>query len=389
VITPPHSRYLEQLRYTHKAHLRVTVMNPAGANLGTLPVNSVTFELDGLAQIRRSATIIVGEDFAETSSRDALEAITVRDGVVRLEHAVNPLGAEQSSALIWVVLATLRVQDLNRSATTASTEIIAFDRTMLLDEFQLPTPQPLNDTYLNIIKRLIAELKAPAAAPPPPVLTEPFIVHSSIDTVLRPAPGKSLAQGANRLEEMQRLAEAIGGVISCDQLGRYTLAPYTLDGAPVLALTLGEDGTIENVGEEFSRTNQYNAVGIEFTPTDDDTGEIKSKQVYKYDNVPTSPTYYDGPFGRRNIFFQEEYAHVPNDTTALKIATERLKQYTGSIRGLNLSVVYNPLLEPGDRISVEFPDGVVEDHIIDQISMNLGSSARMSVVTRFENVPGP
>jgi hypothetical protein len=387
VITPPHARYLEQLRYTHKAHLRVTVMNPAGANLGTLPVNSVTFELDGLAQIRRSATIIVGEDFAETPSRDALEAITVRDGVVRIEHAVNPLGAEQPSALIWVVLATLRVQDLNRSATTASTEIIAFDRTMLLDEFQLPTPQPLNDTYLNIIKRLIAELKAPAAAPPPPVLTEPFIVHSSIDTALRPAPGKSLAQGANRLEEMQRLAEAIGGVISCDQLGRFTLMPYTLDGPPVLALTLGEDGTIENVGEEFSRTNQYNAVGIEFTPTDEDTGEIKSKQFYKYDNVPTSPTYYDGPFGRRNIFFQEEYAHVPNDTTANKIATERLKQYTGSIRGLNLSVVYNPLLEPGDRISVEFPDGVVEDHIIDQISMSLGTSARMSVVTRFESVP--
>ena len=185
---------------------------------------------------------------------------------------------------------------------------------------------------------------------------------------------------------MQRLAEAIGGVVSCDALGRYTLAPYTLPGAPVLALTLGEDGTIENVGEEFSRTNQYNAVGIEFTPTDD-TGEIKSKQFYKYDNVPSSPTYYDGPFGRRNIFFQEEYAHVPNDATANKIATERLKQYTGSIRGLNLSVVYNPLLEPGDRVSVEFPDGVVEDHIIDQISMQLGSSARMSVVTRFESVP--
>jgi hypothetical protein len=389
VIAPPHSRYLEQLRYTHKAHLRVTVMNPAGDNLGTLPVNSVTFELDGLAQIRRSATIIVGEDFAETRGRDALEAITTRDGVVRLEHAVNPLGAEQSSALVWVVLATLRVQDLNRSATTASTEIIAFDRTMLLDEFQLPTPQPLNDTYLNLIERMIAELKAPAAAPPPPVLTEPFIVHPSIDTVLRPAPGKSLAQGANRLEEMQRLAEAIGGVISCDQLGRFTLAPYTLPGPRVLALTLGEGGTIENVGEEFSRTNQYNAVGIEFTPTDPDTGQIQSKQFYKYDNVPSSPTYYDGPFGRRNIFFQEEYAHVPNDATANKIATERLKQYTGSIRGLNLSVVYNPLLEPGDRISVEFPDGVVEDHIIDQISMQLGTSARMSVVTRFESVPGP
>lgn len=389
MIAPPHSRYLEQLRYTHKAHLRVTVMNPAGDNLGTLPVNSVTFELDGLAQIRRSATIIVGEDFAETRGRDALEAITTRDGVVRLEHAVNPLGAEQSSALVWVVLATLRVQDLNRSATTASTEIIAFDRTMLLDEFQLPTPQPLNDTYLNLIERMIAELKAPAAAPPPPVLTEPFIVHPSIDTVLRPAPGKSLAQGANRLEEMQRLAEAIGGVISCDQLGRFTLAPYTLPGPRVLALTLGEGGTIENVGEEFSRTNQYNAVGIEFTPTDPDTGQIQSKQFYKYDNVPSSPTYYDGPFGRRNIFFQEEYAHVPNDATANKIATERLKQYTGSIRGLNLSVVYNPLLEPGDRISVEFPDGVVEDHIIDQISMQLGTSARMSVVTRFESVPGP
>jgi hypothetical protein len=364
-------------------------MNPAGDNLGTLPVNSVTFELDGLAQIRRSATIIVGEDFAETRGRDALEAITTRDGVVRLEHAVNPLGAEQSSALVWVVLATLRVQDLNRSATTASTEIIAFDRTMLLDEFQLPTPQPLNDTYLNLIERMIAELKAPAAAPPPPVLTEPFIVHPSIDTALRPAPGKSLAQGANRLEEMQRLAEAIGGVISCDQLGRFTLAPYTLPGPRVLALTLGEGGTIENVGEEFSRTNQYNAVGIEFTPTDPDTGQIQSKQFYKYDNVPSSPTYYDGPFGRRNIFFQEEYAHVPNDATANKIATERLKQYTGSIRGLNLSVVYNPLLEPGDRISVEFPDGVVEDHIIDQISMQLGTSARMSVVTRFESVPGP
>ena len=385
MIPAPHSLYLDQLRYAHKGHLRLTVMNPAGVSMGVLPVNSVTFELDGLAQIRRSATIVVGEDFTDTPSRDALEATTVRDGVVRIEHAVNPLGAESSSSLIWVVLATLRVQDINRSATTASTEIVAFDRTMLLSEFQLPTPQPLNNTYLNIIKRLIAELKAPAAAPPPAVLTEPFIVHSSIDDTLRPAPGKSLAQGANRLEEMQRLAEAIGGVISCDQLGRFTLMPYTLPGPPVLSLLLGEGGVIENVGEQFSRTNQYNAVGIEFTPTDE-TGEIKSKQFYKYDNDPTSPTFYDGPFGRRNIFFQEEYAHVPNDVTANKIATERLKQYTGSIRGLDLSVLYNPLLEPGDRIKVEFPDGILENHIIDQISMSLGTSGRMSVVTRFESV---
>ena len=94
------------------------------------------------------------------------------------------------------MLATLRVQDLNRSATTASTEIIAFDRTMLLDEFQLPTAQPLNDTYLNLIKRLIAELKAPAAAPPPPVLTEPFIVHPSIDNCSAAVPWEVTGPGS-------------------------------------------------------------------------------------------------------------------------------------------------------------------------------------------------
>ena len=168
---------------------------------------------------------------------------------------------------------------------------------------------------------------------------------------------------------MQRLAEAIGGVISGDALGRFRSAPYTLPGPPVLTLRVGEGGTLENVTEQFSRTNQYNAVGIEFTPKDDATGEIKSKMIYQYDNAPASPTFYDGPFGRRNIFFSEEYAHIPNDATAHKIALNRLAEYTGSTRGLDLSVVYNPLLEPGDRVRVEFPDkSTAENHIVDQIT---------------------
>ena len=124
----------------------------------------------------------------------------MRNGVIRLEHAVNPLGTATDDQLVWVILATLRVQNISRDATTATTEVVAFDRTMLLDEFQLPTPQPLNNTYYKIIERLLAELKAPAAAPPPAVLNEPFIVHSSIDKVLRPSPGKSLGGGANRLQ---------------------------------------------------------------------------------------------------------------------------------------------------------------------------------------------
>ena len=70
MIAPPHPLYLEQIRYAHKGHLRVRLMDTAGANLGTLPVNSVQFDLDGLAQIRRSATLAIGEDFWDTRSRD-------------------------------------------------------------------------------------------------------------------------------------------------------------------------------------------------------------------------------------------------------------------------------------------------------------------------------
>lgn len=367
MIAAPSDFYLEALRHTHQARVRVKLYHD-GALVGELPVSSVQLTIDGTAEIRRSGSLDLGVDWLDTTSRDIIEQVNVQTSEVTIEHGIDwgPAGTE------WVLLARMRIDSLSKSLAAGTRTVAIFDRALLLAEHKFPTVRPLNDTYVNLIETMLHETMPGVS----------FTVDPAVDDTIEPSDGKSLDLGGERLSEMVRFAEAVEAVFYNTNTGAFALSPYEEDGTPVWDVDAGPGGVLVDLTEEFSREQQYNAVGITFTPAVD--GAEWEKYIYLWDNDPTSPTYYDGPFGKRPIFFEEEYRHLPNDTRAEKVARRKLLQYAGATRALQVQAFSNPLLQPNDRIRVIWPDGTIETQIIDAISLSLAPEASMSIQTRLQ-----
>ena len=357
--------FLDALRHSHEAELKVEAFDPSGARIGVLPVTRVTVTSDGTADVRRTVDVETAIDFVDSEDRDALEAVDTSGTVLRISYGVARLPV--------IPIATVRVDEIVGQLTSPARTLRCFDRAILPQEHLLETGQPLDDTYVNLIERLLQQT----------IPGEALNVEAGIDTTKRPADGKALSRGDNRLHRMQELAEAAGGWVFNDEFGNFVLAPFTpFGGNTVWQINAGHDGVLVDAAETFSRREQYNAVGLEFRPNV--SGEDWSKLIFLWDNDPNSVTYYDGPFGKRPIFLQKQYDFLPSDAEAEELARRKLSEYTGRTRTLDLAALYNPLLTPGDKIEVVFPDGDVESHIIDALSLSLGDSVEMQVATRVE-----
>lgn len=373
--------YVAALRHSHEAVIQVTAYED-GVEVGDLNVSSVNLVIDGKANIQRSATIQVAVDPLKTEARDTLESITAGKGSVVIKHSIKYGDTVVGSP---VTLATLRVDEMEWGLSKATRVFRCFDRSLLLQEYGLPTARPLNASYTSLIQTLVAEA----------IDSETVTIDSGIDTTLTPAPGKSFNRGDDRLRKIQELAEAVGAWLICDPDGSFRLSPapgsdITLDQAVQWNFNQGDNGVLIDSTNTFSRREQYNAIGLEFTPAD--PADEWSGYIFLWDNDPTSPTYFDGAFGRRPLYFTDEYDHLPSVVEAEELARRKLFEVSGATRAIRVTSVYNPLLLPGDKVTIDVPNTSggydSETHFIDSLTLDFGKSAAMQVETRLSRQPG-
>ena len=372
MLVPPSPNYLEQLRHSHESHLRVRLYS-GGDLIGDLLPENVNLTIDGRAEVWRTADINVGVDYWESETRAFLEAANVQTGEITIEHGIS---YETSTAIPWVKLATLRVDAMNMTLLSAGRSITAMDRAMLVGEFGIVDDRPLDKPYVEMISDLLDET----------IPGTPFILDPLLSTTLAPAPGKTLTRGSNRLSEITTMAQVLSALFYNDPEGDFHLGYFDPDDAAEIVWDVndGPDGVLLGMTQSFSREEQYNALGITYTPDTSDADWV-SHFVYARDLDPTSTTYYFGPFGKRNIFFDEEFDHLPSVAEADNLAARKLAEYLGATRGLAIETVYNPLLQPGDHINVTFPEtGEVEEHIVERITLSLGTGASMNIETRLK-----
>lgn len=364
-------QYMDALKHSHESVIRVTAYD-GGVEIGELSVIDLSLALDSKADIQRNAEIRVAVDPLNTETRDTLEALSVQYGEVVIEHSIRGVQEQTFFNPEWVQLARLRIDSIEWTTTQSYRTIKAFDRALLLQEHKFPTARPLNDTYTNLITTMLQET----------LPGETLTIDPGISTSLTPTAGKVFGRGDNRLRRIQEMAAALGAWLINDPDGGFRLTDWPETGVGVWTISEGDEGVLLDADQVFSRREQYNAVGIEFTPAD--KAADFSAFVYLWDNDPTSPTYYDGPFGKRNLFFTEEYDHLPSITEAETVARRKLLETSGATRGVELSAVYNPLLLPGDRIDVKIPDQAIETHVCEMMSINFGTSAAMQIETRLD-----
>jgi hypothetical protein len=169
----------------------------------------------------------------------------------------------------------------------------------------------------------------------------------------------------DRWDAVRKLAQSIGVTVNNDEYGRFIIAPADLPPTPKATIRGGQLGTLITQSAAITRVDQYNAVGLTSEPPVGD-----NLFVYVVDNDPQSPTYYEGPFGRKPTLIRNDM--VTTLQAAIDAARVILAKKRTAARNLTIDAVFNPLLQPLDTVTVyPLESGDAELHVIESINMPL------------------
>lgn len=185
--------------------------------------------------------------------------------------------------------------------------------------------------------------------------------------------------GDDRWAFCRGLAKAAGCDLYFDGDGVLVMQPFP-DGSPVFTVADGEEGVLTRIEKQATREGMANYIVVTGESSEDDP-----VRAVAYDNVESSPTYYQGKFGIVPYFWTSKY--VTAEADAQTAAENILATKRGLVGATSLGLVPNPALEPGDVISVERlrEDGtelINDSQVIDACSIDLSPAAEMTLGTR-------
>lgn len=177
-----------------------------------------------------------------------------------------------------------------------------------------------------------------------------------------------LAEQGGRLKAVQELARTLGGVAYVTPDGAVSVLPD--EAGPVVgALTLGSSGTILDVAHSMESDGVYNEVVGNF---EDD----ERNPIYAVKALTSGPLSIDGPYGPYTRYYSSPYVktQAAADSAVAAILTQVSSTQTYRVP---VQCLVNPLIEDGDVVTVERPEGGVLTGRV--VSHKFGSSNLMSL----------
>ncbi len=173
---------------------------------------------------------------------------------------------------------------------------------------------------------------------------------------------------------------AAGGEIWMDRDGGLVIGQI----APITSATTTAEAVADfSVGINLfdcnrivTREGAYNAVYVPLTNN-------AAPYALAYDSDPSSPTYYNGYYGRK--LKRLNIPAATNYTQALGAAQRELQNTLGLINRVRFTAPLNPALDVGDIITLFYFDSSVEIHQIESIQMDLTTWV-MTVETNSLNI---
>ena len=166
----------------------------------------------------------------------------------------------------------------------------------------------------------------------------------------RAVPADTVWEG-DRLSALSSIAGALPARFRVDDTGLLRiLPPAGTTGTPVLELRTGERGVVAEWSTRVSRDEVYNAVVV---TGEDNSAERRPLYATAIDDDPASPTFYGGPYGRR----QREYSSplITTNAAALTAARSVLDDERRKSRTALVTMVPDPRLEPRDWVTLSTP----------------------------------
>ncbi|MFE7513823.1 DUF5047 domain-containing protein [Streptomyces sp. NPDC057540] len=155
------------------------------------------------------------------------------------------------------------------------------------------------------------------------------------------------------------IAASIGCEVYADADGAFVIAPLPdlLTTTPAWTIAAGEGGAYIEASRTGSSDGVFNGVLARGESTEAATAPVSALVV---DSDPGSPTYWDGPYGRRPLFYSS--STLVTTGACVQAATLQLRAARAPNSSADLTSLPNPALAPGDVLRVAYPDGTKELH---------------------------
>lgn len=184
-------------------------------------------------------------------------------------------------------------------------------------------------------------------------------------------------------EMAQKMSQSIGCRLYFDGMGVCILEPVgDSSTAPVsFSYAEGAEAVILSASKKLSRQYTYNGVVASGETTSIGDQATAPVTWTAWDTNLSSPTYYQGKFGRKPRRYASPFITTP--TQARSAAEAILNDALGLSEEVRFTAVVNPAHVPGDVIEIVVSDSrIAARYVMDSFSIPLLHSANMDATTR-------
>jgi hypothetical protein len=348
-----------------------------GSYVTTLPVTSGRVEIDRTAATRRQCSLTIGS--ASFVPLYANSPLAPYGAELRLYQGITFMDGSDEQ----VPLGVFRIEDVKWDEATGSLpSVTGYDRSKAVIDAKFLMPADFSGrSAMDSIKAAVTD-----------VITCDVLIDPALkDYTL---PGGSTFD-SERWEACQTMAAGMGAEVYFDVYGNLVIAKIpaltqgTSHSVAVWTVDAGESGVLVSAARGVTRTGVYNAVAAQGVATD---GNGSPPVGFAADTDTRSPTYWGPasslPYGPyvKTPFGQATYRYTNNLlTTASQCTTAaqgQLANFLGLARSLDFTCVPNPALDGGDIVLVEYLGSQSELHLIDRLSIPIGSGGTFGGSTR-------
>lgn len=373
---PVTAEFLAALRSNHAIASQATLLPADGSAPFLLPLLAAggSVVLDRTADVRGTCSLQVAPSRSDAGNvgvalwpATPTDPLNVYGSEVVIQRGVRYGGGSQE----MVQLGRFRVDELQRDLPGGAITITGVDRSQQVIDTRFTKPRKFtSQTVLALVTLLVREVW-PAAA---------INDLSGGDAVATTIPQHAVA--LDRWAEVQRVCKLIGCEGFFDATGDFVIQPVAspLSAVSVYDVDAGPTGVLVTAQNIITRRGAPNVIVARGEDTASGQAPVQSASPHGYDLGANSPTRVGGPYGTVPLFYAS--GHLRTTAQANKLADAMLADHLGASKTVTFNAVPNPALEPGDGLTVRYPDGVSELHVIDSVSQPLDAATAMSAETR-------
>jgi hypothetical protein len=354
--------FRQALTSSHTIVTRVDAYYDGALVASDIPIADGAVSVDRGSKTRRSLSLTVADlGYLPWDATDPLAVYGQRLVVSRGIRFAN--GDEM------IPLGTFRINepsaDVHQGPVTLTG--ISEEATIADDVFMVPTSTRGYGNCIQAVEFLIRQT-IPTAS----------IVNLTADGRNPVCPVATWDTGGDRWDAVVQVATAMRAEIYVDAIGRFVIVdlPNPLTSPVAWDIADGEGGTLVSASRQMSRTSVYNAVVVTGENSASETAPVSA---VAYDNDPSSPTRWGGPYGHVPKTYSSALVVTQGDAQSL--ANYMLADLTAPNVQTSIASIPNPALEAGDCLRVSYA-GRKELFIAQSFSVPLTAEGEFPITLR-------